>query len=190
MPPPPFPLPTPSDIDQHFTVNGTNIFVHAHDLAQKVCLNFDVTGSVSTLSLTSTLAFYPDLQVANLRFSPASGIQSGQTVLVRWDDANTGTGPTTASWNDKVTVVNLATGEILVNGALVAYSNLGGTRNVGAGTSVAQQYSFKLPDGDRGAGTLRVTVQTDSGNAVFEYTTAGTAPPAVSSASASSIAAW
>src|SRR5262249_14654507 len=54
LPPLPFPLPIPSDIDQHFVVDGTNVFVHLHDLAQKVCVNFDVTTPTKTVSIQST----------------------------------------------------------------------------------------------------------------------------------------
>src|SRR5262249_27596749 len=51
-----------------------------------------------SINVTSTLADYPDLQVANLTMTPADaadGLQSGATVKVSWDDRNTGTGDTT-----------------------------------------------------------------------------------------------
>jgi len=53
-------------------------------------------------------------------------MQSGQNVVVRWSDTNTGTGATSTSWNDSVTVVNVTTGVTLVNAVQVPYSNLGG----------------------------------------------------------------
>jgi hypothetical protein len=48
-----FPIPGGA-VNLEFNVGGTNLFIHARDLAPNFCLGFDVTGSVSTLTLQST----------------------------------------------------------------------------------------------------------------------------------------
>ena len=64
------------------------------------------TSPTATLSATSVLAPYPDLQVNGLGVAPASGstIQSGGQVVVSWNDSNQGTGPVAGAFTDSVLV--------------------------------------------------------------------------------------
>src|SRR5204862_82240 len=81
-------------------------------------LEYTSAGTAETNNTTSyaqhaALATYPDLVVANLRLDPATGLQSGQDVVIRWDDRNAGNRATADSWTDSLVVKNLTTGETL-----------------------------------------------------------------------------
>ncbi len=71
----------------------------------------------SAVSLTNVNPL-PDLQVANLRVLPATGVQSGGALVVEWDDSNTGTGPVEGSFTDSITVTNTTTGMTLGTGSV------------------------------------------------------------------------
>jgi hypothetical protein len=90
----------------------------------------DPTGANNTANVTasSTLAAYPDLTVANLR-QPTSGLLSGGTLLVQWDNANQAAAGTSSSWYDRVTVRNVTTSETLLSTAVLYDPAAGGTRN-------------------------------------------------------------
>ena len=121
----------------------------------------------------SQFAIGVDLQVASLRIDPASALQSGQTVTVRWDDLNTGDHAVTASWSDRVEVVNTNTGQTLLS-LLVPYSVVT-NGSLGAGLAAARQQVLRLPEGVPGVGTILVSVTCDAGSTVIEYNAAGTA---------------
>ena len=63
------------------------------------------------------------LAVSGLAIAPASGLQSGMSVAVKWADTNTGTLPASGSFSDRVVITNtttdtvLGTGEVLYNAA-------------------------------------------------------------------------
>ncbi|HND51949.1 MAG TPA: CARDB domain-containing protein, partial [Pirellulaceae bacterium] len=129
----------------------------------------------ATVTATSVIGQYPDLRVSNLRTQPATGLLSGGTVVVKWDDANAGNGPSSGSFGDRLTVVNTTTNETLVS-TLVSYDvNAVGNGAIAAGDSRARQFSFRLPDGVRGIGQLRITVDADYSANIFEFNAAGTA---------------
>ena len=58
---------------------------------------------VEVVTLDVTL----DLQVANLHATPSSGVQSGGTFLVQWNDANAGNLDSAGSFTDSLTVITL-----------------------------------------------------------------------------------
>ncbi len=124
------------------------------------------SNNVATLTQTSTLAAYPDLQVSNLALDPAAP-QSGGDVTVRWQDLNAGSAPATGSFYDRVTVRNTTTSQTLVD--TYVYHNAAAEGAVTNGQSLARQHLFHLPDGPAGTGNLQVTVTCDAFNAVFEY---------------------
>src|SRR5262249_5913531 len=107
-----------------------------------------------------------DLQVSGLSLNPATGVQSGQTVVVSWSDVNAGNLPSRGSFSDSSAIRNLSTGQTLGT-ATVAYDATA-RGAIAAGGSASQQYSFRLPDGNPGVGTIQFTVTTDSTNQVFE----------------------
>jgi hypothetical protein len=120
----------------------------------------------------STLPNYPDLQVANLMVTNLS-LQSGGMIGLSWQDTNSGTAAVAASFQDRVTVVNLDTTQTLVNAGIAYDVNAAGT--IGSGLSAGRQFSFTLPNGSSGAGNLQITVTADGNNNIFEYNAGGTA---------------
>jgi hypothetical protein len=136
------------------------------------------TNNTAATSETSTLALYPDLQVANLRSDPASGLQAGGTVNLSWDDQNTGNGDTTNNGTRRGSFYDyLLVQRVDGNGAVIdtLVSTPFSANPLAAGASGHQQYSFRLPDGAGGTGNLRVTVITDYADQVFESNSDGTA---------------
>jgi YD repeat-containing protein len=99
------------------------------------------------------------LAVSGLVTMPASGLQSGMSVVVQWTDSNTGTLPASGSFTDQVVVTNTTTDKILAT-SYVQY-NAPSQGNLAAGASTTQQYTFSLPDGDPGVGQIQITVTAD-----------------------------
>jgi 3',5'-cyclic AMP phosphodiesterase CpdA len=58
----------------------------------------------ASISQMSSLAEYPDLQVANLSVSPANPFASGDTMLIGWEVMNTGNAPVVSSFHDRVRI--------------------------------------------------------------------------------------
>src|SRR5262249_17512123 len=135
------------------------------------------------VSVTSTLALYPNLKVEGLAISPAdgpSGLQSGANVTVTWDDRNAGEGDTTNNGSRPGTfyhylLVQKVDGGGNVTDTIVSTPLQGGPLGTGASGVAHQQYTFRLPDGARGAGSLRVTVTTDYYSQIYEYAGGATA---------------
>ncbi len=114
----------------------------------------------------------PDLQVTGLNVQPSNPV-SGSTIVVGWNDTNTGDGATDTGWVDSVSIVNTLTNQTLAT-ATVPYD----AASLGAlepGGSAAQQYSLTLPGGNPGVGNLAITVTTNADNSVIEGNSAGTA---------------
>ena len=130
------------------------------------------TNNTTTITAASTLAPYPDLQVTNLTTSPTS-LESGETVTINWDDANTGNGTVTGSFEDEVTAVNTTTGQTVAS-VVVPY-NEGTSGPIAAGGYAAQQCTLTMPNGSPGVGQIEFTVTTNYTNAVFEYNSSGAA---------------
>ena len=79
----------------------------------------DTAESNNTARITATSA--PDLVVQNLRVQPGGGAtqaRAGGMVTVSWNDVNLGLSATPASWNDRLVVTNMDTGETLLDIAL------------------------------------------------------------------------
>ncbi len=124
------------------------------------------SNNVASLTRSSALASYPDLQVTGLLVTNAR-IQSGSVLGIVWNDLNSGTGPVTNSFQDQVVVLNQTTAQTLVN-TFVPYS-ASASGPIGTNQSVNRQFAFVLPQGAAGAGALQITVVVDGLNNVFEY---------------------
>ena len=118
--------------------------------------------NLTTVSRESSLAGYPDLRVQGLSVAEAE-LRSGGLMTIRWSDTNTGIVGTTASWYDRVVVRNTTTGRTILD---VGVWN---PTMIGAGAALAREYSFMLPDGSAGAGTMSIEVTADALGSVFEY---------------------
>jgi hypothetical protein len=127
--------------------------------------------NIASLAVSSALAAYPDLQVTGLAVTNLQ-LESGNTVGLVWNDANTGNGAVSNAFYDRIVVVNQSTAQTLVNTLVAADA---ATAPLPAGQALARQFAFVLPDGVAGAGTLQITVTADAYNQVSEYNAAGTA---------------
>jgi hypothetical protein len=114
------------------------------------------------------------LQVINLRTEPAAGI-FGQYRHRPLDDTNTGDAATSGSWSDQIIVKNTATNETLVAANVPYDASLPNNGAVPATGSRGRQYSVRLPEGNRGAGPLQITVTADIFDNLFEHNAAVTA---------------
>ncbi len=134
----------------------------------------DHSHNTAGVTAAVTLAPYPDLQVNNLRTTPATGLQSGSSLVIAWDDANPGSGATPAGWSDSLTVVNRTTGQTLLTTNVPYDATASGA--IPAGGSKSRQLAFTLPDGNAGAGTIAITVTADASASFFEYHAGGPNP--------------
>src|SRR5262249_32650357 len=130
----------------------------------------------SDVALTNLETETADLQVpvASLKVVPSTGLHPNSSLVVYWDDTNTGDTAITGARRDGITIVTRATGQTLVNDTVPYDGTANGPRG-GAGGSHTQQYPFTLPPGPTGAGQLQFTVTTNSGHQVFERNNNGTA---------------
>ncbi|MCB2004975.1 MAG: hypothetical protein KDH93_08170, partial [Rhodoferax sp.] len=122
----------------------------------------DTAESNNTARITATSA--PDLVVQNLRVQPGGGAtqaRAGGMVTVSWNDVNLGLSATPASWNDRLVVTNIDTGETLLDIALPYDIALAGNAALAPNASLARSHSFQLPDGLRGTGSIRVQLFAD-----------------------------
>ncbi|MDP2106146.1 MAG: Ig-like domain-containing protein, partial [Desulfobulbaceae bacterium] len=130
------------------------------------------TNNTGTASTTSVIAAYADLVVDSLSVTPASGLQSGGTLQITWNDLNNGNLAAGSSWHDLVQVVNTRTGQTLLS--TTVYHNAGTEGSLAVGGTFARSYDFAMPNGDAGVGDIQVTVTTDYYNGQYEYNTSGT----------------
>ncbi|KKL65988.1 hypothetical protein LCGC14_2149470, partial [marine sediment metagenome] len=128
-----------------------------------------------TTTVESTLASYPDLEVTDLSIASTGDIQSGSSLVIHWNDVNSGNWVAGRSFYDYVTVRNTTTGQMLTTDTVFHEVAADGSGAISVGGSRARQYALMLPDGPAGAGQLEVTVVTDYYDSVFENNGAGTA---------------
>ncbi len=135
------------------------------------------TNNTASVTVASTLASYPDLQVTNLAVAAPSGMIAGGTYALSWDDANSGAAATPAgtSWSDQVTITNTTTGTTLANVSVPYNAAVSASGPIPAGGAHLQQYSFTLPGGTAGTGQIQFSVVANANHAVFEYNSGGTA---------------
>jgi hypothetical protein len=128
--------------------------------------------TVSEDNTFTTLAA-PDLVVTNLALAPTNGLASSGELAIYWEDWNIGAGRTETSWQDRLVISNLNTGERLLD-VTVPY-DAGAQGHLTNGAWRARQYVYRLPDGPRGAGVMVVQVMVDTYNQVVEINGEGTA---------------
>ena len=85
-------------------------------------------------------------------------------MTIRWQTRNDGTAAVSALFHERIVVTN--GGQTLLN--TTATYDVPSAGSIGVGAAVARSYSFTLPDGTLGAGTLTVAITTDSNNEVVE----------------------
>jgi len=130
------------------------------------------SNNVSTVTVFSGIAAYPDLQVVNLGVQPVL-LNSGTNLTVQWQDTNSGNALTPGSWYDHLTISNSSLGITLLDTTVYYDASVQGPLT--NGTARSRSANFTLPSGANGAGTLVVTVTADYYNNIFEYNPDGTA---------------
>ncbi|MCH5376974.1 MAG: Ig-like domain-containing protein, partial [Planctomycetes bacterium] len=133
------------------------------------------TNNVSTVSVTSELAAYPDLQVRDLAIDPATDLRSGHPLTVSWSTFNDGTAPVGTLFRERVTIVDTSTSQTLIAATVVYDPAAAGNSSIAPNGSVPRTFQYTLPDGAAGVGVFLVTVTTDHAGEVFEYNAGGTA---------------
>ena len=121
-----------------------------------------------TASFASTLASYANLQVSDLRMEPASNWSGGDTVTVRWNTANAGTAVAAGSWTERVELLNLTTGVVVVSQPLVMAA-----QQIVPGEAAERGVAFAWPQGLNAIGNFRLRVMVDALAQVPEYDTSG-----------------
>ena len=132
------------------------------------------TNNTGTKTVTSTIGPYPDLQVRDLAVSPAV-LQSGNLVTLTWNDTNAGNATTGRGWRDRVSVVNITTGQALITTYLTYDPNQAGNGNIAVGESRDRSITLRLPASPSGVGDLGFTVTADIDNTILEFNSAHTA---------------
>jgi hypothetical protein len=155
---------------------GTLVFtVTVNDYNNQLEANSTGTGSDNnSASVTRSVApaSYADLVVSNLAVNPTNP-QSGSIVAITWDDSNAGQGPVVTPFQDRISVFNQTTGQMLLD-TLLPYDP-GANGLLLGGQRANRQMTLTLPNGPAGVGTLRITVAANALNSAFEYSTNGTA---------------
>ena len=130
------------------------------------------SNNTATVTFTSIAAPYPDLQVAGLAIETSS-VQSGDTMTITWNDANTGNGPVNGAFVDSIAIVNTTTGQTVASSTVPYDESSSGA--ILPGLAAAEEATLRLPDGPAGVGQFSVVVSTDSAGQIFEYNADGTA---------------
>lgn len=156
--------------------SGQFEFIVSTDSASEIFENNSGDTAESNNSARITAISAPDLVVQNLQVDPVTA-EAGGSVTVSWDDLNLGLTATPASWNDRIVVRNLSTGETLLNIALPYNVGLPGNAALNPGASLSRSYTFNLPEGLRGTSkrfrwkSARIRMPAER---THQYTAAGT----------------
>src|SRR5439155_7747402 len=122
------------------------------------------TNNTASLTLDSSLAPYPDLQVTSITFP--TKVLSGDPLPVTWDVANFGPGLAAGSWVDRV---YLSADDQVGNDTLLG--SFTHTGDLAGGERYSRTETVTIPE--RPDGAYRVVVVTDLDNAIYEHTDDG-----------------
>ena len=124
-----------------------------------------ITNNTTSVSVTSTLAVYPDLVASNLTVSPSSDFVPGQTVTVSWTTTNQGGAATGGNgWTDQLTVIDTTTGHQIATATVVQPN---GTP-LAPGAALQRSVQFTWPSGADASGSFRFVVTVDPTDQVIE----------------------
>ena len=88
---------------------------------------------------------------------------TGDLITLTWNDVNSGNTAVNGGWFDRITVLNQTTATMLINQQL-RFDPAAGTV-VQPGATISRTFSFRVPDGSAGAGTLLIQVMADQNTA-------------------------
>jgi hypothetical protein len=113
----------------------------------------------------------PDLSVNNLTLDPASSLETGQMVHVQWVLENRGQIPTVGSWNDRIVVRNLDSGQVLAAVTVPYDEAADGNGSIGINEARTRSVDLRLPEGPSAIGRIGITLSTDADNVIKESNT-------------------
>ena len=131
--------------------------------------------NASSVNINTTLAPYPDLQVASLNTTPVAGWLAGSTVTVSWVVTNSGARASAGSWNESIVVRNTNSSQTILNTTTNYASAEPGNGDIAANGQRARSISFVMPMDSSAFGAFEVVVTTDSDSQLFEYNAQGSA---------------
>ncbi|HLF95978.1 MAG TPA: CARDB domain-containing protein, partial [Methylococcaceae bacterium] len=135
-------------------------FVVTTDFASEIVENNLADSGETNNTLRITGVAGPDLSVANLRVA-SDPVQAGALVTVEWEDWNSGAVAVPTGFSDRITVINRTRGETLLNTSLAYNPADPGAGLIGPGEYRSRIFTFRLPDGIRGAGDIEIRVVAD-----------------------------
>ena len=110
----------------------------------------------------------PDMRVKNLHIE-TTNIAAGGLVTIQWEDWNDGTSSTASAYDDRIVVKNNNANLVLLDTS-ITYNPLSSTNNTLNGSILPggyrqRSFSFRLPEGLKGAGNIGITVTADQNSA-------------------------
>ena len=138
--------------------NGRIEFTVTTDTASQIFENNLANTAESNNAAQSIILSSPDLIVSNLG-SDVLAPRTGDLITLTWDDVNSGNAAIAGGWLDRVLVVNQTTPIQLLNQQVRFDPPAGQTTLVGA--IVPRSFSFRVPDGNAGAGNLQIQITAD-----------------------------
>ena len=110
----------------------------------------------------------PDLRIKNLRVD-TTGVHAGGQVTLRWEDWNDGSSSTAAVFDDRIVVKNVDANLVLLDTS-ISYDPLALTNGqvngpIQAGEHRERSFTFRLPEGIKGAGNIGITITADQNSA-------------------------
>ncbi|WP_167370367.1 CARDB domain-containing protein [Acinetobacter genomosp. 33YU] len=112
----------------------------------------------------SELRAYPNLTVEHISLSPAFNWEAGDSVTLNWEVKNSGQAPATGSWVEKIEIINLTTGTVVVSKDLLI-SN----QTLEQGNSTQRQFHFIWPSDKYAVGQFSIKVKVDALNTISEF---------------------
>ncbi len=130
------------------------------------------SNNTATTTVTSTVAAYPDLTVANL----TAAASTAGLVTVGWSDSNGGTAPVSAGFTDSVVLTDAKTGQTVATHYVTYPESTAGP--IAAGSSVVRSATIQLAQGFPIGDGLSVTVTANYDGEVYEPVTTNNAATA------------
>lgn len=124
--------------------------------------------NLAIVSVTGTLAPYPDLQPIGLTSASATWAP-GTPIELRWSTTNSGTRIANGPWNERLVISNVTRRVVLLDATIVHPASLD------PGAATARSHTFTLPSGANGYGSFAVYLTIDSGNSLAEFNADDTA---------------
>ncbi|WEI17182.1 CARDB domain-containing protein [Acinetobacter proteolyticus] len=122
----------------------------------------------AVISFSSEFRNYPNLSVDHITLTPAHNWQSGDSVTLNWDVKNSGQAPASGSWIERVEIINITTGSIVV-----AQDILMSAQSLAQNSEIKRQFNFVWPSDIYAIGQFLIKVKVDALNSIPEFSQDG-----------------